>query len=81
LKSKYSFLSLIIVVLIICLSIIALIGGTDIKVIMPYMLGCLGLFQIFTGLHFYKQDRKSDGILLIISSIFIFAVLVKILLL
>ena len=80
-KSKYSFFSLIIVLLIAGLSIIALIGGTDNKVILPYMLGCLGCFQVFTGLHFYKLDRKSDGILLIISSLFIFAVLIKILLL
>lgn len=79
-KSKYSVISLIIGVLVIVLSIVALTGGTDSEVIMPYMLGCLGFFQIFTGLHFYRLDRKSDGILLIISSIFIFAVLVKILL-
>ena len=78
-KSKYSMMSLILGILTVVLSILGLMSS-NINVIMPYMLACLGLFQIFTGLHFYRRDRKSDGIILIISSAFIFAVLVKILL-
>lgn len=45
---------------------------------MNFMFICLGIFQILNGIHFYKQNKKSDGILLILLGIFIFAVIVKI---
>jgi len=81
LKSKYSINSIIrfiLGILVIILSISILIGNSNAKVIMISMLICLGIFQIFNGIHFYKQNKKSDGVLLILSSIFIFAVILKI---
>jgi uncharacterized membrane protein len=48
------------------------------QVLMNFMFICLGIFQILNGIHFYKQGKKSDGILLILVGIFIFAVIVKI---
>ncbi|WP_207725658.1 hypothetical protein [Clostridium sp. DJ247] len=77
-KSKNSIIRFILGVLIIILAISVLMGNADSKVIMPYMLTCLGIFQIFNGLYFYKKEKKSDGILLILSSIFIFGVVIKI---
>ncbi|WP_368491128.1 hypothetical protein [Clostridium sp. BJN0013] len=80
-KSKYSINSIIrfiLGILVIILSISILIGNSNAKVIMISMLICLGIFQIFNGIHFYKQNKKSDGVLLILSSIFIFAVILKI---
>jgi hypothetical protein len=78
LKNKYTIIRLILGVLILILTINVLIGNVDSKVIMPYMLTCLGIFQIFNGLHFYNQCKKPDGILLILSSIFIFGVVIKV---
>jgi hypothetical protein len=52
--------------------------NTDSKTMILYLLGCLAIFQFFNGLYFYRQNRKSDGILLIVSGIFILGVVVKI---
>lgn len=77
-KNKCSIIRFILGILIIILSISILIDNTNTKVTMTFMLICLGIFQILNGIHSYKQNKKSDGILLILSSIFIFAVILKI---
>ncbi len=76
-KSKFSMISLVLGLSIIALCVIVLAGGSS-AFAMPFMLTCLGLYQIFNGVHFYRLDRKSDGILLISAGIFIFIVAVKI---
>jgi hypothetical protein len=75
---NFSIVRFILGILIIILSISIFIGSIDSRIVMTYMLTCLGAFQIFNGLHFYKQGKKSDGILLILCSIFIFGVVIKI---
>ncbi|APM39754.1 hypothetical protein [Clostridium kluyveri] len=80
-KSKYTIIRFILAIVTIILTISILIGNVNSKVIMPYMLTCLGIFQVFNGLHFYKEGKKADGILLILLSIFIFGVVIKIMML
>ncbi|MFL0196021.1 hypothetical protein ACJDU8_10655 [Clostridium sp. WILCCON 0269] len=75
-KSKYSIVRFIFGILTIVLSISALISYTHRKVIMPYVLTSLGVFQIFNGIHFYRKNKKSEGILTILSSAFIFVVVI-----
>lgn len=77
-KSKHSLISLVLGIVIIGLSVIVLVGKGSGGFLMPLMLICLGLFQIFNGVHFYKLDKKSDGILLISAGVFIFVAAVKI---
>lgn len=81
-KSKYSIIRFIFGILIIILCIIVFVYNntyrTNAQVIINFMFICLGIFQILNGIHFYKQNKKSDGILLILLGIFIFAVIVKI---
>jgi uncharacterized membrane protein len=82
LKSKYSIIRFIFGMLTLILCIIILIYSNtyrpNTQVLMNFMFICLGIFQILNGIHFYKQGKKSDGILLILVGIFIFAVIVKI---
>jgi hypothetical protein len=78
LKGKFSIVRFITGILIIILAISIFIGNVDSKIVMPYMLTSLGVFQIFNGLHLYKQEREADGIIVIVSSIFIFGVVIKI---
>jgi len=59
------------------LVIIVLIGNVNSKVIMPWMMACLGIFQIFNGLYFYEDNKKIDGTLSILVGIFIFGILIK----
>lgn len=73
---KYSMVRFIFGILTIVLSISALISYTNRKVIMPYMFISLGVFEIFNGVHFYKQDKKSSGIITILSSVFILIVVI-----
>lgn len=81
-KSKYSIIRFIFGMLTLILCIIALIYSNtyrpNTQVLMNFMFICLGIFQILNGIYFYKQNKKSDGILLILVGIFIFAVIVKI---
>ncbi|PRR79676.1 hypothetical protein CLLU_34570 [Clostridium luticellarii] len=81
-KSKYSIIRFIFGMLTLILCIIILIYSNtyrpNTQVLMNFMFICLGIFQILNGIHFYKQGKKSDGILLILVGIFIFAVIVKI---
>lgn len=76
-KRKHSSISLILGLSIIGMCVFLLIGGST-SVVIPVMLTALGLYQIFNGVHFYKLDRKSDGILLISAGIFIFIAVLKI---
>lgn len=82
LKNKYSIIRFIFGILTIILCIIALIYSStyrpNTQVLMNFMFICLGIFQILNGIHFYKQNKKSHGILLILSGMFIFSVIVKI---
>jgi uncharacterized membrane protein len=79
LKNKYSIIRFILGILVIILSISILIDANNTKIIIPFILICLGIFQFFNGLYFYKQNKKLDGLLIFLSSIFIFAIVFKIL--
>ncbi|UZQ49992.1 hypothetical protein [Clostridium kluyveri] len=57
-KRNFSIVRFIFGILIIILSISIFIGKIDGRIVMPYMLTCLGIFQIFNGLHFYNQGKK-----------------------
>lgn len=76
-KRKYLIIRFIFATLIIILGIGTLIGVFDNNIVMPYWFICLGVFQIFSGVDFYKRDKKSSGILLILFSIFILGVGIK----
>lgn len=81
-KSKYSIIRFIFGILTIILCIVAFIYSStyrpNTQVLMNFMFICLGFFQILNGIYFYKQNKKSDGILLILLGVSIFAVIVKI---
>lgn len=76
-KRKVSLIKIILVIVIIILCIFSIIGYVNSKVLVPYILTFLGIIQIYNGIHFYREDRKTDGILAIISSVFIFGVVIK----
>ncbi|GIM29856.1 hypothetical protein CPJCM30710_25220 [Clostridium polyendosporum] len=76
-KRKFSLIKIILAIAIIILCICAAIGYVDSKVLMPYLLTSLGIIQIYNGVHFYKEDRKTEGILAILSSVFILGVVIK----
>ena len=78
-KIKYSIIIFILRILMIILAISVLIFSNYGNVILLYILICLEVFQIFNGLYFYKQDKKSDGMIAILSSIFILGVVIRIL--
>lgn len=83
-KSNYSIVRFIFGIFTLILCIIVFIYNNtyrpNAQVLMNFILICLGIFQILNGIHFYKQNKKSDGFLLILSGIFVFAVTIKILL-
>jgi heme/copper-type cytochrome/quinol oxidase subunit 4 len=66
----------ILTIITVILAVIILIGNIDRRMIMPYMFTCIGIQLIFNGMHFYKQGKKTDGILLFLTSIFIWVVVV-----
>ncbi|ERI92285.1 hypothetical protein HMPREF1982_02542 [Clostridiales bacterium oral taxon 876 str. F0540] len=68
----------ILTIIIIILAIIVLIGNFDIRVLIPYLFTCIGILQIFNGIHFYKQGKKTDGLLLFLMGIFILGLVFKI---
>jgi len=78
LKSRFSVIRFSLGILVIILSISVLIGNADSKVVLPYMMACLGFFQVFNGLCLYKEGKKPDAILSILSSIFILGVVIKV---
>jgi len=41
------------------------------RVIATCMLACIGAFQIFNGMHFYKHGKKTSGILFFLTSVII----------
>lgn len=75
-KNKYSIIRFILATLTTILAISVLIGYSDNKVIMPCMLTCLGIIQVFDGLHFYKNNKKSTRVMLILSGILLFGVVI-----
>ena len=78
-KRKYSIVRVATGIIIIILCISALFGSPESRrLLLPYMLICLGVFQVSNGMHFYKLGKKPDGIILILSSVFIFLVAIKI---
>ncbi|MDV3427533.1 MAG: hypothetical protein LIR50_10920 [Bacillota bacterium] len=77
-KRKVSLIKIILAIVIIILCICSLIGYADSKVLIPYILTFLGIIQIYNGVHLYEEDRKTEGILAIISSVFIFGVVIKV---
>lgn len=77
-KNKYLIIKVILGILIIILSISALIFNINSIQIMSYILISLGLFQIINGIDLYQHNKKTDGILLILCSIFIFLVAIKV---
>lgn len=68
----------ILTVIIIVLAVTVLTGNFDIRAIIPYLFTCIGVLQVFNGIHFYKQGKKADGLLIFLTSIFILGVVVKI---
>lgn len=78
LKNKYSIIKLILGILVIILSISVLISNINSTQSMSNILICLGLFQIINGIDLYKHNKKIDGILLILCSMFIFFVVIKV---
>lgn len=74
-KNKYSIIRFILGALTIILAISVLIGYSNSKVTIPCMLTCLGVIEVFDGLHFYK-NKKSTRVMLILSGIFLFGVVI-----